>query len=97
MRSRDRLWVLLAPLLIRPAQAQPTSSTSPAGPARQSKGEVQVGAGTQGDVTTGSSGSKAKPDAARKGDADASGADKGGPRKGDATAQATSTARKDRK
>jgi hypothetical protein len=59
MRSRDRLWLLLAPLLtLRQAQAQPNTNVPSGSPGREAGGEVQVGAGTQGDVTTGSSGRK---------------------------------------
>lgn len=59
MRSRDRLWLLLAPLLtLRQARAQPNTNAPSGGPGREAGGEVQVGAGTQGDVTTGSSGRK---------------------------------------
>jgi hypothetical protein len=61
MRQRDRLWILLAPLLEligRPARAQPNTNTPSTGPGRETGAEVQAGAGTQGDVTTGSSGAK---------------------------------------
>jgi hypothetical protein len=61
MRQRDRLWILLAPLfdlIGRPARAQPNTNTPSTGPGRETDAEVQAGAGTQGDVTTGSSGAK---------------------------------------
>ncbi len=70
MRYRTRLRLLAAPLVAALfshaprsiAQANTNSPTS--GPSKEGTGEVQVGAGTQGDVTTGSSGPqnrKAKP------------------------------------
>jgi hypothetical protein len=61
MRNRARLLMLLAPWSIglrRAAHAQPNVNTPSGGPGME-QGEVQVGAGTQGDVTTGSSGTKA--------------------------------------
>ena len=64
MRFRARLWLLASPLLglAPPLRGQPTSQTQAGSPhGTEAYGEVQVGAGTQGDVTTGSSGTKAKP------------------------------------
>jgi hypothetical protein len=67
MRNRARLLMLLAPWSIglrRAAHAQPNVNTPSGGPGME-QGEVQVGAGTQGDVTTGSSGTQ--PDKAGSG------------------------------
>lgn len=71
MRNRSRLLLLLAPWLSgvpRDGFAQANTNV-PGGGSGQEQGEVQVGAGTQGDVTTGSSGTKAKSggDGAKKG------------------------------
>jgi hypothetical protein len=62
MRNRIRLLLLLAPWLpgvVREGFAQANTNV-PGGGSGQDQGEVQVGAGTQGDVTTGSSGTKAR-------------------------------------
>lgn len=62
MRNRSRLLLLLAPWLSgvpRDGFAQANTNV-PGGGSDEEQGEVQVGAGTQGDVTTGSSGAKAK-------------------------------------
>lgn len=63
MRNRSRLLLLLAPWLSSvPRDAFTQANTNvPGGGSGREQGEVQVGAGTQGDVTTGSSGTKAKP------------------------------------
>jgi hypothetical protein len=62
MRSSRRLALLLMPWTLwagRSAHAQPNSSTAAGGsPGREQTAEVQAGAGTLGDVTTGSSGKR---------------------------------------
>lgn len=79
MGFRTRLWLLASPLLgLAPrVRAQPNTNTPSGGPGRE-QGEVQVGAGTQGDVTTGSSGPQKKKGGDSKG-AEA----KGDPKSGD--------------
>lgn len=69
MRNRSRLLMLLVPWWAgrpRDALAQPNTNVPSGGPGGE-QGEVQVGAGTQGDVTTGSSGTKARPGAGKDG------------------------------
>jgi hypothetical protein len=64
MRFRSRLLLLASPLLAFAGRlpAQPTSQTQANDPpGGESAQEVQVGAGTQGDVTNGSSGPRKKP------------------------------------
>ena len=60
MRPGRRLSLALVPWSIwsaRSARAQPNAQTAAGGgPGRQQRAEVQAGAGTLGDVTTGSSG-----------------------------------------
>jgi hypothetical protein len=70
MRYRTRLRLLAAPFVAAVvaraprARAQANTNTPTSGPNKEGTGEVQVGAGTQGDVTSGSSGpQKRKPKA----------------------------------
>ena len=82
MRFRTRLWLLASPLLglAPPLRGQPTSQTQTGSPpGAEGYGEVQVGAGTQGDVTTGSSGAKPKPAREAKGDGARSGSNEPSP------------------
>ncbi len=62
MRYRTRLRLFAAPLVAAlfshapRSLAQANVNAPSSGPSKEGTGEVQVGAGTQGDVTTGSSG-----------------------------------------
>lgn len=74
MDRRRRILLSTLPLLggvaYRHVWAQPNVNTPSSTPGQEQGGEVQVGAGTQGDVTTGSSGTK--PKSAPSGDTAAS-------------------------
>lgn len=59
MRLQRRTWLIFGPLawwMSNQARAQANSTGPSSPPAAEQSGAVQVGAGTQGDVTTGASG-----------------------------------------
>lgn len=88
MRLRSRLLLLASPLLgwVGRALAQPTSHTQATEPpGSQEAAEVQVGAGTQGDVTNGSSGPQKRQDKEQGKDKSQAGA--GEPTRNDRSAQ----------